>query len=44
MVQKFEKGDRICSWDPYNAVIISEFAGVTQFEAVLEGITFREES
>ena len=41
---KISKGDRICSWDPYNAVIISEFAGVTKFEAVLEGITFREES
>jgi DNA-directed RNA polymerase subunit beta' len=41
---KINKGDRICSWDPYNAVIISEFAGVTKFEAVLEGITFREES
>jgi len=41
---KVTKGDRICSWDPYNAVIISEFAGVTKFEAVLEGITFREES
>jgi DNA-directed RNA polymerase subunit beta' len=41
---KVTKGDRICSWDPYNAVIISEFAGVAKFEAVLEGITFREES
>jgi len=41
---KVTKGDRICSWDPYNAVIISEFAGVIQFDAVLEGITFREES
>jgi len=41
---KISRGDRICSWDPYNAVIISEFAGVAQFEAVLEGITFREES
>jgi DNA-directed RNA polymerase subunit beta' len=41
---KISKGDRICSWDPYNAVIISEFAGVVQFDAVLEGITFREES
>ncbi|HTI60662.1 DNA-directed RNA polymerase subunit beta' [Mucilaginibacter sp.] len=41
---KITKGDRICSWDPYNAVIISEFAGVAQFDAVLEGITFREES
>jgi DNA-directed RNA polymerase subunit beta' len=41
---KITKGERICSWDPYNAVIISEFAGVAQFDAVLEGITFREES
>jgi DNA-directed RNA polymerase subunit beta' len=41
---KISKGDRICSWDPYNAVIISEFAGVIHFDAVLEGITFREES
>lgn len=41
---KITRGDRICSWDPYNAVIISEFAGLTQFEAVLDGITFREES
>jgi DNA-directed RNA polymerase subunit beta' len=41
---KIHKGDRICSWDPYNAVIISEFAGKAQFEAILEGITFREES
>jgi len=41
---KITKGDRICSWDPYNAVIISEFAGVIHFDAVLEGITFREES
>ncbi|CAM3855030.1 DNA-directed RNA polymerase subunit beta' [Mucilaginibacter galii] len=41
---KVTKGDRICSWDPYNAVIISEFAGNAKFDAVLEGITFREES
>jgi len=41
---KIHKGDRICSWDPYNAVIISEFAGKAQFEAIMEGITFREES
>ncbi|MEX8547935.1 MAG: DNA-directed RNA polymerase subunit beta' [Mucilaginibacter sp.] len=41
---QISKGDRICSWDPYNAVIISEFAGKTQFDAVQEGITFREES
>lgn len=41
---KVVKGDKICSWDPYNAVIISEFAGKIEFEAIEEGITFREES
>jgi len=41
---KVTKGDKICSWDPYNAVIISEFTGKVEFEAVVEGVTFREES
>ncbi len=38
------KGDKICSWDPYNAVMISEFAGKVVYESVIEGVTFREES
>jgi len=41
---KITKGDRICSWDPYNAVIISEFAGKVEFDAIIEGVTYREES
>jgi DNA-directed RNA polymerase subunit beta' len=41
---KVKKGDLICDWDPYNAVIVSEFAGRIEFENVEEGITFREES
>src|SRR5690606_9047737 len=41
---KVSKGDKICSWDPYNAVIISEFSGKVDFDAVIEGVTFREES
>ncbi|MEO5911469.1 MAG: DNA-directed RNA polymerase subunit beta' [Pelobium sp.] len=41
---KVTKGDKLCSWDPYNAVIISEFSGRVEFEAVIEGVTFREES
>lgn len=41
---KVTKGDRICSWDPYNAVIISEFAGKIEFESIIEGVTYREES
>jgi DNA-directed RNA polymerase subunit beta' len=42
--QKLKKGDVICGWDPYNAVIISEFDGKIDFEFIEEGITFREES
>ncbi|MBJ7427411.1 MAG: DNA-directed RNA polymerase subunit beta', partial [Bacteroidia bacterium] len=41
---KIAKGDIICSWDPYNAVILSEFPGVLQFESIIENITFKEES
>jgi DNA-directed RNA polymerase subunit beta' len=41
--QKVKKGDVICSWDPFNNVIISEFKGTTKYEHVIEGITYREE-
>jgi DNA-directed RNA polymerase subunit beta' len=39
-----KKGDLICEWDPYNAVIISEIDGNVNFDAVLDGITYRDES
>ncbi len=39
-----KKGDSICDWDPYNAVIISESAGQIAFENVIEGITYKDES
>ncbi len=42
--KKVKKGDLICSWDPYNAVIVSEFDGVIDFQNIEEGITYREES
>ncbi len=42
--QKVEKGDELCNWDPYNAVILSEFDGEIEYEAIIEGITFKEES
>ncbi len=38
-----KKGDVICEWDPFNAVIISEFGGITKFEDIDEGVTFRIE-
>ncbi len=37
------KGSIICEWDPFNAVIVSEFTGVTQFEDIEDGVTFRVE-
>ena len=41
---KVKKGDLICVWDPYNAVIISDAAGKLQFNNVVEGKTYRVES
>ena len=38
-----KKGDLICEWDPYNAVIIAETDGKVQFENVIEGVTYRDE-
>ena len=40
---KVKKGTLLCDWDPYNAVIISDFQGKVEFENIEEGITFREE-
>jgi DNA-directed RNA polymerase subunit beta' len=42
--QKVEKGDELSNWDPYNAVILSEFDGEIEYEAIIEGITYKEES
>jgi len=42
--QKVKKGDVICSWDPFNNVVVAEIAGKVKFENVIEGITFREEA
>ena len=41
--QTVKKGDLICDWDQYNAVIISEFSGIAQFQDVEEGVTYRME-
>jgi len=41
---KVKKGEVICSWDPYNAVIVSEVAGKLRFVNIEEGKTFRVES
>ncbi len=38
-----KKGDLICEWDPFNAVIISEHDGKIAFEDVIENITYKNE-
>ena len=42
--QKIKKGEVICTWDPFNAVIVSEIIGKIELENIIEGVTFREEA
>ena len=39
-----KRGTKVCEWDPFNALIISEVNGKVNFDSVIDGITFREES
>ena len=39
-----KKGDKVAQWDPFNAVIVTEYAGTLKFHDVVEGITFRAET
>ncbi|MBS1654459.1 MAG: DNA-directed RNA polymerase subunit beta', partial [Bacteroidetes bacterium] len=42
--QKVAKGDTICTWDPFNNVIVAEIDGTVKFENVIDGVTYREEA
>ena len=41
---KVKKGDLIAKWDPFNAVIVSEFAGKLRFRDVEAGVTYKAET
>ncbi|WKN32021.1 DNA-directed RNA polymerase subunit beta' [Porifericola rhodea] len=41
--EKVKKGQELCNWDPYNAVILSEYEGTVDFESIEQGITYKEE-
>ena len=41
--EEVHKGDLISEWDPFNAVIISEYDGKIVFDNVIEGVTYRDE-
>ncbi len=42
--EEIRKGKLICEWDPFNGVIITEFDGKVEFENLIDGVTYREES
>ena len=42
--KKVAKGDIICTWDPFNNVIVAEIAGQIAFDNVIDGVTYREEA
>ena len=39
-----KKNDTIAKWDPFNGVIVSEYAGTLKFKNVVEGVTFHSET
>ena len=39
-----KKGELIARWDPFNAVIVTEYAGTLRFRDVIEGSTFKAET
>ena len=41
--KKLKKDDLICSWDPYNGVIISEYSGTVEYENIEQGLTYQVE-
>ncbi len=41
--QTVKKGDRLCTWDPFNTLIISDIDGTVEFENIIEGVNMREE-
>ncbi len=42
--QEISKDQLICEWDPYNGVIITEFNGKVEFDSLIDGVTYRDES
>ncbi|MFA5511569.1 MAG: DNA-directed RNA polymerase subunit beta' [Candidatus Kapaibacterium sp.] len=40
--KEVKKGDVIYEWDPYNATIITEFAGRIRYRDLLHNVTYRE--
>ncbi len=39
-----EPNKLIATWDPFNAIIVTEFAGRVEFESVIDGVTYKVET
>ena len=39
-----KKGELIARWDPFNAVIVTEYAGKLKFRDVIDGVTYHTET
>ncbi|MCC6410031.1 MAG: DNA-directed RNA polymerase subunit beta' [Saprospiraceae bacterium] len=39
--QEVQRGDKLCEWDPFNAVIVSDFKGLVRYNSLEEGVNFR---
>ena len=39
-----EQGDLIAKWDPFNALIVTEYAGTLRFNDVIDGVTYKAET
>ena len=40
---KVKKGDKLCTWDPFNTLIISDIDGTVKYDNIVEGVNMREE-
>ncbi|MBL7816047.1 MAG: DNA-directed RNA polymerase subunit beta', partial [Saprospiraceae bacterium] len=41
--QEVKRGEKLCEWDPFNAVMVSDKTGFIRYDGLIEGVTFREE-
>ena len=41
--KSIKKGQTICQWDPFNGVIVSEFAGKVKFDNLEQGVNYQVE-
>ncbi|NCX95151.1 MAG: DNA-directed RNA polymerase subunit beta' [Chitinophagia bacterium] len=41
---KVAKDTVICTWEPFNNVIVSEISGKVKFDSIIEGVTYRDEA